>query len=68
MCISVVKEVIIKATGRVNSLLEWWGGGTKYPRYHTYRFHIYSNFPNKMDPYVAYSAKRSIKYYVQINS
>ena len=64
---SVSEETIIKATGRVNAPLEWWGC-TNRPRYHADRFCTYRNCPNKMDPDVAESVKRSIQEYAQRNS
>ena len=63
----MAEEAIRKATGRVNALLECWGC-TRSPRYHTYRFYTYSNFPNKMDPDMTERAKRSIQDYTQQNS
>ena len=54
---SVAEEATIKVTGRVNALLEIWGC-TKYLRYHAYRFHTYSNCPNKMYPDMMERAKR----------
>ena len=64
---SVAEEVIRKAPGRINTLLEWWGY-TNFPIYHVERLHNYRNCLNKMDPYVAERAKRSIQEYAQRNS
>ena len=49
---SVAKEAAIKATGRFNAPLEFWGC-TKSPRYHVEIFHTYSNPPKNMYPDVA---------------
>ena len=57
MHMSVKKEAIRKATGKVDDQLEFCGC-TKSPRYHSYRFHTYSNCPNNMEPEVAERAKR----------
>ena len=57
---SVSKEAIIKATGRVKAPLESWGRNNS-PRYHADRFHKYRNCPKKMDTDVAYRDKLSIQ-------
>ena len=57
---SVSKEALIKAKGRVDTPLDYWGY-TNSPRYHMYRFYTYRNCPNKMDPDVAECPKRSIQ-------
>ena len=48
MHIIVAKEAIRKAKGWVNAPLECWGCANS-PRYHLYRFHTYSNYPNNID-------------------
>ena len=60
VCMSVAKEAIIKATGRANAPLETWGC-TNSPRYHSYRFHTYSNCSNNLDPEVSERAKGVIQ-------
>ena len=67
MCMSVTEEAIIKAIVRINYLMECWGF-TDSPIYHVYRFHAYSNCPNKTDPEVAERDKQSVQDYVQRNS
>ena len=64
---SVVKEAIRKATGSINAPLEC-SGCTNSPIYHTGRFHINRNIPNKTDLDVVEHAKRSIQEYTQRNS
>ena len=65
---SVAEEDIIKATGRANAPMEYWGRTTLPPRYHVTRFQMYRNCPNNTDPDIAKRAKRSIEEYPQINS
>ena len=64
---SVFKEAIGNVTGGVNAPLECWECNNS-PRYHAYRFHTCSKFPQKIDPNVAKCANQSIKEYAQLNS
>ena len=57
---SVDKNVIRNATGRVDAPLECCGC-TNSPRYHVERFHTYRNCPNKMELDVTEFAKRLIQ-------
>ena len=52
MLMSVAEEETIKATCRVTIPLECWRC-TKYPRYHSDKFHTYRDCPNKTEPAVA---------------
>ena len=63
---SVAKDAIIKATGRVNSPLEYWGCTTS-PRDHADRFHTYRNYTNKMYQDMAERENMSIQYKAQRN-
>ena len=60
------EEAIRKATGKVNTPLECWGCNNS-PIYHADRFHIYRNFPNKMDPDEEECENMSIQEYTQSN-
>ena len=52
MHMSVYKEAIWNAKGRVNTSVECWGC-TNSPKSHAERFHTYINFLNKRDPEVS---------------
>ena len=64
---SVAEEAIIKATGRFNNSVEFWGC-TNPPRYNAYRFYTYINCPNKRNPDCSEREKQSIQEYDQYTS
>ena len=61
---SVDEEATRKATGGLNTPVEFWGC-TNSPIYHAGRFHTYRNCPNKRDPDVAELENQSIQEYAQ---
>ena len=57
VCMSVDKQEIRKATGRVNATLKCWEF-TKTPSYHDNRFQTYRKFPSKRETDVAERAEK----------
>ena len=57
---SASEESMIKSKVRGNSPLDLWGS-TNSTRYHTDRFHTYSNWPNNMESGVAELKNKEIQ-------